>query len=262
MEAAESVLSERREAFRIITFNRPATLNSFTDEMRALALISLREAMDEPGVRAVILQGAGGNFSAGSDVSQMQGDGHPDPARTRRRLIPLQQLAALIAGGPRPVLAAVEGAAFGAGLSLVTMCDFAVAGEGARFGAAFAKIGYTADCGLIWSLPQRTGMAFARDMLFTGRVVKAAEAAEVGMIDRLVPAGSALDAALEKAEAYLSSAPLSIAAMKAAFVLGPGPLDAVLQLEQQQQPMLGMTADHAEGRLAFKEKRPPRFIGR
>jgi enoyl-CoA hydratase/carnithine racemase len=119
----------------------------------------------------------------------------------------------------------------------------------------------TADCGLIWSLPQRVGRTLARDLLFTGRPVTAEEAHRIGIVDQLVPAGNALATALAKAGDYRDVAPLSIAAMKFAFAQGPGRLSESLALELQQQPMLSMTGDHAEGIAAFREKRPARFTG-
>ena len=160
------------------------------------------------------------------------------------------------------LIAAVEGIAFGAGLSLAAACDHVVASDSARFAASFGKVGLTADCGLVWTLPQRTGLSIARDMLLTARQVAADEALRIGIIDQLVPAGGALEAALAKAAEYRPVAPLSIAAMKYAFAQGPGSLAETLSLERQQQPMLSMTQDHHEGIAAFKEKRAPAFIGK
>jgi enoyl-CoA hydratase/carnithine racemase len=257
----DSISRETRDDVAIFTLNAPERLNPLSDEMRAALLEALETAMADQGIRAIVLTGAGGNFTAGSDIRQLAVSADPDPARSRRRLIPLHRLIELVAGGPKPVIAAVEGVAFGAGLSIAAACDFVVAGEGARFGAAFGKIGLTADCGLIWSLPQRVGRTLARDLLFTGRPVTAEEAHRIGIVDQLVPPGNALATALAKAGDYRDVAPLSIAAMKFAFAQGPAPLSEALALELQQQPMLSMTSDHAEGVAAFREKRPARFTG-
>lgn len=255
------VTSEQRDDVCIITLNDPDRLNPLSDEMRGALVPALEAAMWDSAVRVVVLTGAGGNFTAGADIRQLSVGAGPDPMRSRRRLVPLHRAIELIAAGPKPVIAAIEGAAFGAGLSFAAASDFVIAGEGARFGAAFGKIGLTADCGLTWSLPQRVGRTLARDIMFTGRPVKADEAERIGIVDRLVPAGSGLAAAIEKAADYRSVAPLSIAAMKSAFAQGPGSLNEALALELQQQPMLSMTSDHAEGITAFREKRASRFTG-
>lgn len=256
------VVRETRDDVAVLTLNDPERLNPLSDPMRAGLLSEVEAALADDGIRALVITGAGRHFSAGADIRQLGLPGGPDPARSRRRLGPLHRLIELIVAGPKPVVAAVEGAAFGAGLSIASACDWLVAGEGARFGAAFGKIGLTADCGLTWSLPQRVGRSAARDMLFTGRPVLLDEAVSVGLVDQAVGNGGALDAAILHAARYREVAPLSIAAMKSAFALGGGPLSTTLALELQQQPMLSMTEDHSEGVAAFREKRAPVFRGR
>ena len=255
------VTTELREDVAILTLDEPDRLNPLSDDMRAGLLAALEAAIADQAVRTIIITGAGGNFTAGADIRQLGLPGGPDPARSRRRLLPLHRAIELIASGPKPVIVAVEGAAFGAGLSIAAASDYLIASETARFGAAFGKIGLTADCGLVWSLPQRIGRTLARDLMFTGRPVKAPEALAIGIADQLVPEGSALETALAKAAEYRSVAPLSIAAIKHALAQGPAPLSDALALELQQQPMLSMTRDHQEGIAAFKEKRAPKFTG-
>lgn len=263
MSSGNSVLSERRGDVAVLTLNDPDRMNPVSDVMRVALLAAIEAAHLDPEVRVLVLTGAGGNFTAGADVRQMENPGGGiDPDRFRRRLIPLQRCVEQIAGGPKPVVAAVEGNAFGLGFSFALICDWIVASETARFAAAFGKVGLTADCGLAWSLPQRVGIARARDIMMTARPVKAAEALEIGLVDQLVPEGSALDLAIAKAAEYRVVAPLALSAMKAGFVLGPGSLAETLALERQQQPMLSMTGDHQEAVAAFKEKRPPTFRGR
>lgn len=257
----DRIIEERRGDIAVITLNDPEKLNPISDEMRAGLLAAVESAMADDEVRSVVLTGAGGNFTAGSDIRQLLGAEGPDAARYRRRLMPLHRLIELIVGGPKPVITAIEGAAFGAGMSIAAASDFVIAGEGARLGAAFGKIGLTADCGLVWSLPQRVGRTQARDLMFTGRPVRAEEALTIGLVDRVVPGGTALAQALVKAADYRGMAPLAIAAMKSALADGPGPLHQALSLERQQQPMLSMTRDHAEALDAFVQKRPPRFTG-
>lgn len=255
------VVTERLGPVAIVTFNDPARLNPFSDAMRRDALAAIAALTVDSTCRVIVLTGAGSNFSAGADIRQMSGAAVSDPNHARARLRPLHDLIRLVIAGPKPVVAAVEGVAFGAGLSIIAGCDYVVAGEGSRFGAAFGKIGLTADCGLLWSLPKRIGARLARDMMLTGRSVDWTEAQAIALIDRAVPNGEALAAALAKAEEYLAVAPLSIAALKSGLAQGLGSLDAVLELENQQQPVLLMSEDHAEGKEAFLEKRKPAFTG-
>ncbi len=261
-EENNPVRYERIEDVAVLTLNDPEKMNPLSDAMRTALLTRLEEAIADYDVRTIVLTGAGGNFTSGADIRQLGLGGPNDPLRSRRRLMPLHRTIELIAGGPKPVIGAIEGAVFGAGLSFATACDYLIISETARFGASFGKIGLTADCGLMWSLPQRIGRTMARDLMFTGRAVKADEAIAIGLADRKVEAGGALAAALAKAAEYRGVAPLAIAAMKSAFVAGPAPLDDVLALERQQQPMMSMTEDHAEGIAAFREKREARFKAR
>lgn len=259
---AATVLTEDRGPIRILTLNEPGRLNPLGDEMRAALRTALMEADADGAVRALVLTGAGGNFSAGADVRQLERLGEPDPGVSKRRMRPLHDAVRLLAGGAKPVVAAVEGVAFGAGLSLVAACGWVVAAEGARFGAAFGRIGLAPDCGLLWSLPQRIGTAATRDLIFTGRPMAAGAALASGLADEAAPAGGALDIALAKAAQYLDSAPLTIAAAKAALAEMPGPLERALGLELHQQPMMSMSQDHREAVAAFTAKRKPAFRGR
>jgi enoyl-CoA hydratase/carnithine racemase len=154
----------------------------------------------------------------------------------------------------------VEGIAFGAGFSLAAACDYVVAAESARFGASFGKVGLMADAGLCWTLPQRVGAARARDILLTCRDVNGEEALAIGLVDQLVPTGTALQHALASGERYAATAPLSLAATKRVLD-GKASLDAVLEAEASEQPQLTLSQDYAEGRAAFREKRPAIFRG-
>ena len=251
-----------KDSVASITLNEPERMNPFSDGMRAQVLDALLTLMADNAVRVIVLTGAGGQFSAGADVRQMRIGDAPDPQRSRRRLKPLHDIVRAIANGPKPVVCAIEGVAFGAGLSIALSCDYIIAGEGARMGAAFGKIGLAPDCGLLWSMPQRIGVTRTKDLIFTGHRLKSAEALKIGLVDENVEKGRALDRAFEKAKEYLSVAPLSIAATKAAFAEMPGDLEAALAIETHQQPMLSGSADHTEATKAFLEKRAPVFTGR
>jgi 2-(1,2-epoxy-1,2-dihydrophenyl)acetyl-CoA isomerase len=228
-----------------------------------LLLSHLEVAISLRSCRAIVLTGAEGNFCSGGQLNVASGDAalKPDAERSRRNIAVLQDVVRILSAGPKPSIAAVEGFAFGAGLSLAAACDVLIAGESARFCASFGKIGLMADAGLIWSLPQRVGPARAREIMFTGRVVDSAEASATGMANRIVATGDALAAAIEVARGFGLIAPLAIASMKSVLATGPNSLEAVLQAESDAQPKLTLSQDYSEGRAAFKERRAPVFRG-
>ncbi|MDL4813980.1 enoyl-CoA hydratase/isomerase family protein [Actinomadura opuntiae] len=246
-------------ATRVLTLNRPEARNAIDIPMRLRLLEEVQRAADDPDVRAVVLTGAGGTFSAGGDLRSMEGAG---PDAVRERLAPVHQAVWTIATCGTPVIAAVEGAAAGLGVSLAAVCDHVVAAEDARFVAAFGKVGLVADGGLLWTLPQRVGMGRAKEMLVFGRTVPATRAYDIGLADSLAPSGKALDAALELAAEAATLAPLSVAAAKRLLARADHSLERLLEAEREEQAGLFGTADFAEGRAAFAERRPPRFEGR
>ncbi|MEU8346345.1 short chain enoyl-CoA hydratase /Enoyl-CoA hydratase [Actinomadura meyerae] len=248
-----------RDTARVLTLNRPEARNAVDIPMRLLLLAELRRAADDPAVRAIVLTGAGRTFSAGGDVRSMEGAA---PEDVRARLDPLHEAVRLIATCGTPVIAAVEGAAAGLGVSLAAVCDHVVAAEDARFVAAFGKVGLVADGGLLWTLPRRVGMGRAKEMLVFGRTVPAPRAYEIGLADSLAPPGGALDAALGLAAESAALAPLSVAAAKRLLACTDLEPDGLLEAELEEQTALFGSADFAEGRAAFAERRPPRFEGR
>ncbi len=230
--------------------------------MRQQLVLHLKDASEDPDCRAIILTGHGGNFCSGGQLQTNNGSAPgPNAARTRRNIEVLHDIVRLLSAGGKPTLAAVEGYAYGAGLSLASACDIVIAGEEARFCASFARVGLMADAGLIWSLPQRVGAARAREIMLSGRIVDAREAAAIALVNSVVPTGGALDATRAAAKAFKSVAPLAISEMKRILALGPNSLEAVLELEAEAQPKLTLTEDYSEGKRAFQERRAPVFRG-
>ena len=257
----EGAVGARQEgAVRVITLDAPQRLNAMSPQMRMLLRDALRDAHEDAGVRSIVLTGAGQTFSAGGDVRQMAE--RPPPLVSRQRLDVLHDVIRLVMTGPKPVVAAVEGVAYGAGLSLAAACDYVIAGEGSRFSAAFGRLGLVADCGLFWTLPQRAGIGPARDILMTGRPFDAAEALRFGVVDVVVSTGTALECALQKAREYEAVAPLAIAATKSALARRPASLEDALAIEADLQAFLRVTRDHQEASAAFLAKRPVTFEGR
>ncbi len=256
---SETVKAEMRGEVLILTLNAPEKKNAISTEMRTDLRERLSQAMKNADVRAIVLTGAAGTFCAGADVSQMVVN---DEGSAIERLRILHDVIRLLMVGEKPTIAAVEGHAVGAGLSLALACDFIVASETAKMGAVFAKMGLIGDCGLLWTLPQRVGQVKARDMLFSARIINGSDAFALGLIDDLVSAGEALDIAVNKAGDYAAVAPLAISATKSVLNQGATSIEDILAIEEDVGAKLAGTADHAEAKQAFLEKRKPVFVGK
>lgn len=254
-----TVIATDHEVTRVLTLSRPEARNALDMSTRELLLDELRRAVDDPGVRAVVLTGAGGTFCAGGDFRSMEG---ADAAAARGRLAPVHEAVRLIVTCGKPVVAAVEGSAAGLGVAFAAVCDHVVAAEDARFVAAFGKVGLVADGGLLWTLPRRVGIGRAKEMLVFGRTVPAPRAYEIGLADSLAPSGRALEVALERAAEAAALAPLSVAAAKRLLARPDLSLERLLEAEREEHAALFASADFAEGRAAFAERRSPRFEGR
>lgn len=255
---ADPVRVEHEDAVATVTLDLPEKRNALTLELRLALLHALEALTQDPACRAVVLTGAGGAFCAGGDLSAMRAG---DPLGARRRLGIIHAIVRLLAGGPKPVVAAVEGAAFGAGLSLAAAADVVVAGEGARFCASFVRVGLMPDAGLLWTLPQRVGLGPAKRMMLEGAVVDAREALALGLADQVTPAGGALAAAGERARTLAAGPPVALALIRSVLARAPADLQTILAAEADGQALLFSTEDHAEGRAAFFDRRPPRFKG-
>ena len=258
MAETKLVEVERRDAVAVLTLSNPARRNALSEAMRIQLLEALRALNAEEGCRAIVLTGAGGHFCAGGDITEME----PRPlAVSRTRMLVGTELARTMVTGAKPIVAAVEGAVAGAGVSLAAACDFVLAAESARFTCAFIKVGLLPDIGGLYAIPRRVGLAKARELFGLGASLDAAEALRIGLANRL--AGPDLLAeAVELAQAYAALPPLTSAILKAVMARGVDTLDQALASELDHQPMLRMTDDHREAVAAFLEKRPARFSGR
>jgi len=254
-QAAPLLIEARDGATVVLTLNNPQRRNALAMPVREGLIAAFERIEADRGIRAVVLTGAGGTFCAGGDITAMNvttlADGL-ERFRITHRLVRL-----MIRCG-KPIVAAVEGFAVGAGLSLALCCDTVVAADDARFGAGFGRIGLIADLALNHTLPARIGTGRARQVLLYGEQMDAARGERIGLIDHVVPKGAALDFALQRARAFADAAPLPIALTKGLLAEG---LDQALERERELQSMLFLTADHAEGRDAFLAKRKPVFKG-
>ncbi|MGI9063850.1 MAG: enoyl-CoA hydratase-related protein [Pseudonocardiaceae bacterium] len=264
MPDAPVVLVDDAGGVRTLTMNRPASYNSLTAELKVQLLTEVQRAAADSAVRAVVLTGAGPAFCAGQDLREhaaLLDAGDPAPLATvERHFNPLVRSIATV---PKPVIAAVNGMAAGAGASLAYACDLRVAASSARFLMAFATIGLTVDSGGSWTLPRLIGYGRAMEMLLLAEPVGAPRALEIGMVTRVVPDGSALAAAQELAGRLATGPTTAFAKIKEAVsAAATADLPEALAVEAGTQAEAGATADHREGVAAFVEKRPPVFTGR
>jgi 2-(1,2-epoxy-1,2-dihydrophenyl)acetyl-CoA isomerase len=256
--AAPTVLVADDGPIRIITLNRPERRNAIDLVLRVDLAEAVEAAMADAGVRVLVITGAGATFCSGGDISTMQ----RQPAeRTRPRVEAVQRVVRAIWAGPKPVVAAVEGAAFGAGLALALACDRVVAASDAILSASFARVGLAGDMGIFASLPARLGTARAKQLLMFATRVSGTDALAMGLVDAVADPGGVLDAALADARALAAGPPNALAQIKA--VLGDLPRDPlqVLDLEVEVAATLFESDDLAEGAASFREHRPPNFAG-
>jgi 2-(1,2-epoxy-1,2-dihydrophenyl)acetyl-CoA isomerase len=252
----QTILVDRADAVATVAFNRPGARNAIDLAMREELTHALDELAGDPGVRVLILTGAGGHFSAGGDVKTM-GRRHT-AAEGRARVESLNRFVTRLFHFTKPTIAMVDGFAVGAGCNIALSCDLIVASDRARFGEVFAKIGLVPDGGGTWLLPRLAGLNKAKELVFTADVFDAAEALRIGLVNRVVAA-----AELESATRALAAMPPQALAL-AKTLLNRSPevgLAAGLEAEAHAQAQAITTDDHAEGVRAFLEKRPPRFSG-
>lgn len=262
MEIIEGIGVSRQGTTAIVTLSNPSKRNAFYKEMRRQLTTTLLELSKDHEVRAIVLTGEGSHFCTGADLSRSSGPAPQGPTDVRNNSMDVNRLVQAIAGNTKPIIAAVEGDAYGAGFSMVLLCDTIVVAKNARFGAVFTKIGIMPELGLMYTLPQRVGAGKARQILMMGEPVSGEEAQRIGMSDVMTEPGGALAAALEQAERYAAIAPLSATYTKAAMNRGIGSIEQSLNIELDYIPMLAMSADCKEAMTAFREKRKPTFTGR
>ncbi len=247
----------RRDAVLTITLNRPDVLNAFDEAMHAALAGALDEARD-PAVRAVVITGAGRGFCVGQDVSALTG---PDAIADLLRRTYHRNILAL-RGLDKPVIAAVNGAAAGAGLSLAAGCDVRIASRSAVFVPAFVNIGLVPDSGGSYFLTRLLGSARALEWMATGRRLSADEALALGLVTE-VAEPDALQVRTQELAASMAALPtVAIGLHKRLFDQAPmHTLEEQLEFEAHLQALAAATDDFAEGIAAFRERRPPRFRG-
>lgn len=255
----EVVQMQVEDGVALLTLNRPERLNAWTVEMEHEYFALLERCGREPDVRAIVVTGAGRGFCAGADMQELQaiGDGTLSGAEHERE----RRAQTFALSIPKPIVAAINGACAGIGLVQALMCDLRFAAEGAKLTTAFARRGLVAEHGISWMLPRLVGPARALDLLLSGRVVFAEEAHELGLVNRVLPPDSLLEATLDYArELVVNCSPASMATMKRQVYadLQRTLPDALAQADQLM--LASFTApDFVEGVTSFLERRDPRF---
>lgn len=255
----ETILVEVADGVATVTLNRPDSLNALNRAMRLELLAAFKAAGRNEAVRAVVLTGAGRGFCSGADLRGGATE------RDYRRVLTdeYNPLIVTIRELPKPVIAAVNGVAAGAGVSIALACDLVYASEEARFIQAFIRIGLVADSGSTRTLVRTLGRHRAAQLIFSGEPLEATAARAAGLVNEVVPADQ-LSTVVRAAASRLATAPTrAIGLAKRAINHAEDALLAEsLAMEASLQELAGRTEDHAEGAAAFGEKREPRFVGR
>jgi len=261
---SDSVLLDRGDGVATIILNRPGSMNSLSIEMKQSLITKLGEVRDDPAVRAVVLTGAGPAFCVGQDLrehAELLAAHDSRPLRTVRDHY--NPIALALVQMPKPVVAAVNGMAAGAGASFALACDFRIAGEGASFLMAFARVGLGADSGASFTLPRLVGHARAIALMMLAEPVSPAQAMEMGLVTAVVPDDRVQAAAHELAVRLAAGPTVAYACIKEAIAYGgTADLADALAREADLQDRAGRSADHRNATAAFVTKQPPVFEGR
>jgi 2-(1,2-epoxy-1,2-dihydrophenyl)acetyl-CoA isomerase len=263
--AYEALTYEISAGVGTLTLNRPDALNALNRQITEELHKVLAEAAGDPAVRCLLITGAGRGFSAGADLTQLEDSyraGQPvalgDLLREgyNRVILPIVHM-------EKPVVAAVNGIAAGAGCSLALACDFRIASDKARFFQAFIKVGLVQDSGASYFLPRLVGFAKAMELALLGDIVDSDTALRYGLVTKVVPHDSLMDEARAFAERLAAGPTRAFALSKRALYFGAdNALEQTMDYEADLQAQMALTADHMEGVKAFLEKREPKFEGK
>lgn len=265
MNAQNVILTSVEGRVATLTFNRPDRLNALNPDLLAQSIDSLTRWEMDPDIAVIVVTGTGRAFCAGGDIGGMAQDNAvprtlEDRIDTLRRA---QQLSWLLYQMPKVTIASVNGFAMGAGLGVCLACDLRIASDQAKFGTAYAKVGFGGDFGTTWLLTRYAGIAKAKELMFTADAFDAAEAMRLGLLNRVVAAEALADETRAFA-ARLASGPLVSYRYMKANVNQAATVDFRTMLDREAETHLrcGQTEDHREGVRAFLDKRAPNFQGK
>jgi enoyl-CoA hydratase len=247
----------------VLTFDRPDKRNAMTDELTAAWGTAIADLAADRDVRAVVVTGAGRAFCAGGDLSWLEAGPGASVADLRAKMLPFYRTWLSIRQLDVPTIAALNGAAVGAGLAVALACDLRYAVPDARLSVPFTGLGLHAGMATTWLLPEVTGLAVARELLLTGRVFTGAEGVGLGVVNRTFPAETFLPDVLGVAAQIAAQAPVATRLTKAGLADGGhASLEHALRWESVVQPVTMATEDLVEGLAAARERRRPEFRGR
>lgn len=259
MSEFETIEFDVTEGIAKLTFNRPEFRNAINLQMREELPVVIKRVSTDSDIRTLIITGKGGSFCAGGDIRDMGSiGGSVDVGRNRMRAT--GTLVQAIASIDKPVIAVVDGPAYGAGFGWAMLADFVLATPEARFCASFGRLGLAPDLGLHYTLPRLVGLARAKDLIFSAREVKAEEAQEMGLIYRIVEGDRIADVAQEMAEAFCTASPTAIGVSKMlldqTFNMD---VRQIAEAEASNQAICFASDYHADAAERFLGKQPFRF---
>ena len=262
----QDLLEAIADGVAILTLNRPERLNAMSGPMLDGLLEALPRLAGDGAVGVVVLTGAGRGFCAGGDVKAMAEGTEMTGVTLEERAHGLRaqmEVSRWLHEMPKPTIAMVRGAAAGAGLSIALACDLRIAGDTARFGTAFARVGYSGDFGGSFFLTQLVGTAKARELYYTADLLDAQQALACGLVNRVIPDARLEEETLALASRIAGGPRIALRYMKRNLnAAETGTLTELLDLEAWHHTRTGMTEDHREAAQAFVDKRQPRFRGR
>ncbi|MFT7647801.1 MAG: 2-(1,2-epoxy-1,2-dihydrophenyl)acetyl-CoA isomerase [Candidatus Poriferisodalaceae bacterium] len=259
--AGALILTEVRNGVGVATFNRPEVMNAFTDDMRRELLTAIEGFATDDAVRSIVLTGAGRAFCAGGDIASMAAlQAEDDTGVVQDRMRIGAQVVNLLAAIPKPTIAAVNGAAAGAGMNVALACDMRVGSDRALFSESFAKIGLVPDWAGFHTLTRLVGTAKAMELMMTGDRIDAVSAERLGLFNHVYPADTFEDDWRAFAERLASGPAAALRHIKRGVQIGAsGSINDALAHEYETQTEAFLSADAREGIQAFLEKRPPKF---
>lgn len=262
MTLAHLRLERPRDGVALLTLDNPDQRNAMSGPMTDSWVRAIDDLVTDREVRAVVVTGEGTAFCSGGDTSWLASEPEASVDKLRERMLPFYRAWLSVRRLEVPTIAAINGAAIGAGLCLALACDLRYAAAGARMGVPFTRLGLHPGMAGTYLLPQAVGEATARDLLLTGRVIDAEEALRVGLVAGVSEPTAFVDEVLDTAEQIAAQAPIATRLTTLALRQRHADLETAAQWEALAQPITMATDDLQEGLAAVREKRTPRFTGR